>query len=242
MISLRKLEYKDDGTTLEGCLGFDDAVKAKTPGVLVIHDWMGVGPYVEKRVRQLVELGYTALAADIYGKGVRPANVEEAANIATTYKADRPLMRSRARAGLRALQDQSGVDTKRLAAIGYCFGGTAVLELARSGADMAGFVTFHGGLQTPTPDDAGNIRGKVLVLHGADDPLVPPGEVLAFEEEMRKARVDWHMVIYGSAVHSFSNPAAGDDPSRGAAYNEKADKRSWEAMKSFFQEVFAQGS
>lgn len=242
MISLRTLEYKDDGTALEGYLGFDDAVKRKKPGVLVVHDWMGVGPYVEKRVRQLAELGYVALAADIYGKGVRPANMEDAANLATRYKADRALMRSRARAGLKAIRDFAGVDTKRLAAIGYCFGGTAVLELARSGADMAGFVSFHGGLQTPTPDDARNIRGKVLVLHGADDPLVPPEEVLAFEEEMRKARADWHMVIYGDAVHSFTNPAAGDDPSRGAAYNEKADKRSWEAMKNFFQEIFAQAS
>ena len=242
MISLRTLEYKDDGTALEGYLGFDDAVKGKRPGVLVIHDWMGVGPYVEKRVRQLAELGYVALAADIYGKGVRPANMEDAANLATRYKADRALMRSRARAGLKALQDFTGVDTKRLAAIGYCFGGTAVLELARSGAGMAGFVSFHGGLQTPTPDDARNIRGKILALHGADDPLVPTDEVLAFEEEMRKGRVDWHMVIYGDAVHSFTNPAAGDDPSRGAAYNGKADKRSWEAMKSFFQEIFAEAS
>jgi len=242
MISLRTLEYRDDGTILEGYLGFDDAVKGKKPGVLVIHDWMGVGPYVEKRVRQLAELGYVALAADIYGKGVRPANMEDAANLATRYKADRALMRSRARAGLKALQDFTGVDTKRLAAIGYCFGGTAVLELARSGAGMAGFVSFHGGLQTPTPDDARNIRGKILALHGADDPLVPTDEVLAFEEEMRKGRVDWHMVIYGDAVHSFTNPAAGDDPSRGAAYNEKADKRSWEAMKSFFQEIFAEAS
>src|SRR5271157_200398 len=238
MISLRTLEYKDDGTALEGYLGFDDAVKVKKPGVLVIHDWMGVGPYVEKRVRQLADLGYVALAADIYGKGVRPANMEDAANLATRYKADRALMRSRARSGLKALQDFTGVDTKRLAAIGYCFGGTGVLELARSGADMAGFVSFHGGLHTPTPDDARNIRGKVLVLHGADDPLVPTDEVLAFEEEMRKARVDWYMVIYGDAVHSFTNPAAGDDPSRGAAYNEKADKRSWDAMKNFFQEIF----
>jgi dienelactone hydrolase len=164
--------------------------------------------------------------------------MEEAADLASRYKADRALTRSRARAGLKALQANTVADTKRMAAIGYCFGGTAALELARDGADITGFVSFHGGLQTPTSDDAKNIRGKVLVLHGADDPLVPPNEVLAFEEEMRKALVDWQMVIYGGAVHSFTNPGAGDDPSRGAAYNEKADKRSWEAMKSFFQEIF----
>lgn len=238
MVSLKTLEYKDGDTAFEGYLGFDDAMKGKRPGVLVIHDWMGVGPYVEKRVRQLAELGYVALAADIYGKGVRPASMEEAADLADRYKADRVRMRSRAHAGFKALQANTFADTKRLAAIGYCFGGTAVLELARAGADIAGFVSFHGGLQTPTPNDAGNIRGKVLALHGADDPLVPPNEVFAFEEEMRRARVDWQMIVYGNAVHSFTNPASGDDPSRGAAYNERADKRSWEAMKSFFQEIF----
>jgi dienelactone hydrolase len=238
MISLKALEYKDGDATLEGYLGFDDTVKRKRPGVLVIHDWMGVGPYVEKRVGQLAALGYVALAADIYGKGVRPKSMEEAADLASRYKADRALMRSRARAGLKALQANTVADTKRMAAIGYCFGGTAVLELARDGADIAGFVSFHGGLQTSTSDDAKNIRGKVLVLHGADDPLVPPKEVLAFEEEMRRALVDWQVIVYGGAVHSFTNPGAGDDPSRGAAYNEKADKRSWEAMKSFFQEIF----
>ena len=206
--------------------------------MLVIHDWTGVGPYAEKRVQQLAELGYIALAADIYGKGVRPAGMDEAADLANRYKADRPLLRSRADAGLRALQANSLVDTKRIAAIGYCFGGTAALELARAGADIAGFVSFHGGLQTPTPDDAKNIKGKVLVLHGADDPHVPPNEVLAFEEEMRKARVDWQMIAYGGAVHSFTNPGAGDDPARGAAYNEKADLRSWGAMKDFFREIF----
>ena len=147
-------------------------------------------------------------------------------------------MRSRAHSGLKVLRANILVDTKRIAVIGYCFGGTSVLELARNGDDAAGFVSFHGGLNTPTPDDAKNIRGKVLALHGADDPLVPPDEVLAFEEEMRRAGVDWQMIIYGGAVHSFTNPAAGNDPSVGAAYNEKADKRSWEAMKTFFQELF----
>jgi dienelactone hydrolase len=238
MISLKVVAYRDGDTALEGILGSDDGVSGKRPGVLVIHDWWGVGPYVNKRVEQLAALGYVALAADIYGKGVRPATMDEAAEIANRYKANRSLLRSRAYAGLKALKDNSSVNMKRMAAIGYCFGGTAVLELARSGADAAGFVSFHGGLQTPTPDDAKNIRGKVLVLHGADDPFVPQPEVLAFQEEMRKAHVDWQMVVYGGAVHSFTNPDAGLDPSTGAAYNEKADKRSWQAMKTFFQEVF----
>ena len=238
MISLKVVEYRDGDTTLEGYLGSDDRVSGKLPGVLVIHDWWGVGSYVKKRVEQLAALGYVAFAADIYGKGVRPATMDEAAEIANRYKANRSLLRSRACAGLKTLKDNSSVNIKRMAAIGYCFGGTAVLELARSGADIAGFVSFHGSLQTPIPDDAKNIRGKVLVLHGADDPFVPPPEVLAFQEEMRKAHVDWQMIVYGGAVHSFTNPDAGHDSSTGAAYNEKADKRSWQAMKTFFDEVF----
>jgi len=239
MISLKVVEYTDGDTILEGYLGSDDGMSGKQPGVLVIHDWWGVGPYVKKRVEQLAALGYIALAADIYGKGVRPATMDEAAEIANRYKTNRSLLRTRAYAGFKTLKDNSSVNMKRMAAIGYCFGGTAVLELARSGADAAGFVSFHGGLQTPTPDDAKNIRGKVLVLHGANDPIVPQAEVLGFQEEMREAHVDWQMIIYGGAVHSFTNPDAGHDPSTGAAYNEKADKRSWQAMKTFFHEVFA---
>jgi dienelactone hydrolase len=141
-------------------------------------------------------------------------------------------MRSRANAGLEVLRNHPLADVNRIAAIGYCFGGTVVLEMARSGAELAGVVSFHGGLSTPNPSDAKNIKGKVLVLHGADDPAVPPDQVIAFQDELRKAGVDWQMVSYGGAVHSFTNPEAGNDPSRGAAYNEKADKRSWEAMKT----------
>lgn len=237
---LGPVEYKDQNTALEGWIGYNDSIHGKRPGILVVHDWMGVGPYVKKRVEQLSHLGYIALAADIFGKGVRPENMEQAAELANRYKADRPLLRARTKAGLKALMNNPLTDTTRVAAIGYCFGGTAVLELARSGADIAGFISFHGGLQTPTPDDAKNIKGKVLALHGADDPLVPPQEVSAFQEEMRKARVDWQMVIYGGAVHSFTNPSAGNDPSRGAAYDEKADVRSWQAMQTFFNEIFGQ--
>ena len=147
-------------------------------------------------------------------------------------------MRSRAQAGLDVLISQPLVDAKRVAAIGYCFGGGTVLELARSGVDIAGVVSFHGNLDTPRPEDAKNIKAKVLVLHGADDPFVPEKDVSAFQEEMRQAKVDWQMVIYGGAVHSFSNPNSGDDPSTGAAYDARADKRSWEAMRLFFGELF----
>jgi dienelactone hydrolase len=206
--------------------------------VLFVHHWKGLGAYEKRRAEQLARLGYVAFAADIYGKGVRPSDPKDAAAAAGKYKNDRPLLRKRVVAGLEALKSQPMVDTTKLAAMGYCFGGTTALELARSGADVAGVVSFHGGLATPTPQDAKNIKGKVLALHGADDPFVPPLEVAGFQEEMRRGGVDWEFVSFGGAVHSFTDSGAGSDNSKGAAYNEKADRRSWEAMKDFFAEIF----
>lgn len=237
-VKTKVIEYKQGDAVLEGYLAWDDAKTVKRPGILVVHEWTGLGPYMKKRAEMLARLGYVAFAADIYGKGVRPSTPEEAAKTAAIYKNDRALMRARARAGLDVLKAQKFVDPHRLAAIGYCFGGTVVLELARDGADVKGTVSFHGGLATPTPQDARNIKGKVLALHGADDPFVKPEEVAAFQNEMRQAKVDWQMNIYGGAVHGFTNPDNGTDNSKGVAYNEKADKRSWEAMKLFFKEIF----
>jgi len=235
------VEYKQGDTTLEGYLAYDDSVSAKSPGVLVVHDWFGMSDYAKKRADQLAQLGYVAFAADIYGKGVHPTTPKEAGEQAGKYKNDRQLLRARVTAALDVLQKNPHVDPARIAAIGYCFGGMAVLELARSGADVAGVVSFHGTLDTPNPADAKNIKGKVLVLHGADDPHVPAEQIAAFQDEMRKAGVDWEMTCYGNAVHSFSRPDSGNDNSKGVAYNEKADKRSWEAMKAFFAEIFGQG-
>ena len=237
-VKTRVVEYKQGETVLEGYLAWDNATSAKRPGVLIVHEWTGLGPYVKKRADMLAKMGYMAFAADIFGKGIRPAAPAEAGKTATIYKDDRPLLRARVRAGLDELLKQKLVDPQRIAAIGYCFGGTTVLELARDGADVKGVVSFHGGLATPTPQDARNIKGKVLALHGADDPFVKADEVVAFQDEMRKAAVDWQFVSYGNAVHSFTNREAGNDNSKGAAYNEKADKRSWEAMKLFFAEIF----
>jgi len=237
-VRTRVIEYKQGNTLLEGYLAWDDAKAGKRPGVLVVHEWTGLGPYVEKRAEMLAKLGYVAFAADIYGKGVRPSTPAEAATTAAIYKDDRALMRARARAGLDVLKGQKFVDQKRLAAIGYCFGGTTVLELARDGADLKGVVSFHGGLATPRPEDAKNIKAKILAMQGADDPFVKADEVAAFQQELRAAKVDWQFITYANAVHSFTNPDAGNDNSKGAAYNEKADKRSWEAMKQFFAEIF----
>jgi dienelactone hydrolase len=233
-----EIEYKHGDVVLQGYLAYDDALTGKRPGVLIVHEWMGHNPYVRKRAEQLAELGYVAFALDMYGKGVQAKDAQEAGKMAAVYKNDRKLMRARAGAGLDVLLRQDAVDPKKVAAIGYCFGGTTVLELARGGADLAGVVSFHGDLATPTPDDAKNIKGKVLALHGADDPFVPEKVVEDFRGEMRKGGVDWELVEYGNAVHSFTNPGAGNDNSKGAAYNEKADKRSWQAMRDLFGEIF----
>jgi dienelactone hydrolase len=237
-LKTRVIEYKHEDKSLEGYLAYDDAATGKRPGVLVFHDWTGHNPFARQKAEQLAKLGYVAFAVDTYGKGVRAKDPKEAAALAAVYKNDRKLMRARAAAGLEVLKAQPEVDAKRLGAIGFCFGGTCALELARSGADLAGVVSFHGGLATPHPEDAKNVKGKVLALHGADDPFVPAEEVAGFEDEMRKARVDWQLVKYGGAVHGFTNPDAGKDPSKGAAYDEAADRRSWAAMRDFFAEVF----
>jgi dienelactone hydrolase len=232
------VEYRLGDTTLEGVLVYDDAVKTKRPGVLIFHQWLGITDYEKQRAEMLAQLGYVAFCADIYGQGVRPGNPQEAGTLAGKYKNDRALLRARAAAGLAAFKQDPLVDGERIAAIGYCFGGTTVIELARNGSPLAGVVSFHGGLDSPQPADGKNIKCKVLACHGADDPFVPAKDLAAFESEMRDAKVDWQLISYGGAVHSFTQPMAGHDNSKGAAYNERADKRSWEDLKQFLTELF----
>ena len=236
-VQTESVEYRDGDVVLEGYLAWDDTTHGSRPGVLIVHQWKGLGDYEKRRARELAELGYLALALDMYGKGVRPETAEEAGKLAGMFKNDRALTRTRAQAGLKVLTANSLTAAKPVAVMGYCFGGMVALELARSGAPVAGTVSFHGGLDTPEPKDAARISGKVLVLHGADDPYVPPAQVEGFEKEMRDAGVDWQLIAYGGAVHAFTDPGAGNDPSRGAAYNETADRRSWQAMRTFFAEV-----
>jgi dienelactone hydrolase len=233
----KTVEYKQGDTTLEGYLAYDDSFSGRRPGVLVVHQWMGLTDYEENRAVMLANLGYVAFCADIYGKGVRPQDYKAAGAEAAKYKTDRALLRLRVNAGLDELRRNELVDPKRIAAIGYCFGGTTVIELARSGAELNGIVSFHGGLDSPTPADGKNIKSKVLVCHGADDPFEKPEDLAAFEKEMRDANVDWRLIKYGGAVHSFTQPMA-DGSLPGAKYNERADKRSWQDMKSFLAEIF----
>lgn len=211
---------------------------AKAPGIVLFPDWMGVTEISDESAKRVSGLGYAVLVADVYGKNNRPKSQEEAGKLSSIYKNDRALMRARGKAALAALKKQKGVDTNAIAAMGYCFGGTCALELARSGANLKGVVTLHGGLDTPTPQDAANIKGKVVVLHGADDPYVPAQQVANFMDEMRQGKVDWQMNFYGNAVHGFSNPKAPRDTKAGYAYTPEADHRSFEAYRLFYQEIF----
>lgn len=237
-IQHQTLEYRQGDTVLEGTLVYDDQTTARRPGILVFHQWKGLGDYELKRAEMLAGLGYVAFCADVYGQGVRAKTPEEAAKLAGRYKDDRALLRARVNAACDQLRRHRRVNGGKLAAIGYCFGGTSALELARSGAHLLGVVSFHGGLATPTPGDARHIKARILALHGADDPFVPLSEVEGFMKEMREGGVDWQFVAYGGAVHSFTDWGAGGDNSRGAAYNAKADTRSWEAMRQFLTDLF----
>ncbi len=230
--------YEHDGVTFEGYAAWDDALTGPRPGVLIVHQWLGLTDNERMRADMLAAMGYVAFAVDVYGRGVRPADAAEASAEAGKYYGDRALFRSRIAAGLARLKGRPDVDGSRVAAIGYCFGGGGALELARSGADIVGVVSFHGSLDTPLPAREGDIRAKLLVCHGAADPYVKPEAVRGFIDEMEAAEVDYQLIMYSGAVHSFTQKAAGDDPSKGAAYDAAADRRSWQAMQTFFAEVF----
>lgn len=244
-IKTQALDYKQGETTCKGFLAWDDAQAGPRPGVIVVHEWYGLNDYAKARAEQLARLGYVALAADIYGEGKIAGSNEEAGKLATKYRSDAPLLRSRINAALDALRKNPNVDPKRIAAIGYCFGGTTVLELARSGADVAGVVSFHGGLdKVPTPAGAtavkDEVKAKVLVCTGADDPMVKPAQVEALQAEMKALNADLQVISYSGAVHGFTNPANEKSASPAVKYQAAADKRSWEAMRQFFAEIFGE--
>ncbi len=234
-IVTKTVEYKQGDVVCEGFLAFDDTITGNRPGIAVVHEWYGLNDYAQDRTRQLAEMGYVAMALDIYGKGHRATNDQEAGQLASIYRNDRALMRARVAAGVETLKKQEHVDPQKIAAIGFCFGGGCVLEYARSGADIAGVVSFHGNLDTPHPEDAKNIKCKVMACHGANDPYVGWDAINAFKDEMINANVNWEINIYGGAVHSFTNPAA---KSEGAHYDPQAAKRAWRDMQEFFVELF----
>lgn len=238
-IKTETVKYKAGTVEAQGFLAYDDAVKDKRPGVVVVPEWWGLDNYAKTRARQLAELGYVALAADMYGDGKTTTKPEEAGQWSGGLRnGDRKELRVRVEAALDQLKKNPRVDASKTAAIGYCFGGTTVLELARSGADVRGVVSFHGGLSIASPAQPGQVKGKVLVCHGAEDPFESPAEVQAFENEMKNANVDWEMNIYSHAIHGFTNPEADKHGIKGMGYNKEADLRSWQAMQDFFREVF----
>lgn len=236
-IITQTVDYKVGDVACEGFLAYDDAVTGKRPGVLVVHQWMGVTDYEKSRCEQLAGLGYVAFAGDIYGKGVRP-DQQSAGAESGKYKGNPALTRERVGAAFDWLAKHELVEPGKIAAIGYCFGGWVCLELACSGKPAAGVIGFHSALDLSNPADAKNVKGRVLVLNGADDPFVSSESTAAFMKAMKDAGVRYEYVAYADAVHSFTQPMAGNDKSKGAAYNADADKRSWEALKHFFGEIF----
>ncbi|HEX8524351.1 MAG TPA: dienelactone hydrolase family protein [Tepidisphaeraceae bacterium] len=232
----KQIDYKQGDATLKGYLVYDDAKTGKRPGVVVVPEWWGLTDYPRHRADMLAELGYVAFAADIYGNGETTTDPKRAGELAGKFRGDRELLRTRVQAAVDELKKQEQADSDKLAAIGYCFGGTAVLEAARTGAPLKGVVSFHGGLDFPQPPHEGQIKAKVLVLTGDADPMVPPEQVKKFEQEMKNVGADVKIERYPDAVHAFTNPNADKVGIKGIGYNKEADEKSWQAMKQFFEQ------
>lgn len=233
----KAVDYEIDGKAHEGFFVIPQG-HGSLPGVIVVHDWLGLTEKTKEKARAVAELGYAVFAADVYGKDLSVKTPEEGSKLAGGFKSDRKKFRRHLWAAYDAMIKQDRVNKEKTAAIGFCFGGTGVLEMARSGDKrLKGVVSFHGGLDAPKPMTK-KFTAKVLALQGADDPYVSPEDLAAFEQELREAKADWRLVKYGGAVHSFTDKTAGTDNSKGAAYNEAADKRSWIELQNFFAETF----
>jgi dienelactone hydrolase len=237
----KPVAYEHGGVKLEGYLAYDDAVKTKRPGVLVIHEWWGLNDYVKGRAKQLAELGYVAFAADMYGAGSVTLDPKKAAEWAGQFYG-KPLMAERAQAGLDQLLKTGLVDESKVAAIGFCFGGSTAQALAYSGAPLAGIVSFHGGPIPASPEAAAKNKAKFLILHGAIDPFTKPEDLAAFKKSLDDGKFDYQFVSYAGAVHAFTNPdadkVAAQTGLKGIGYNEPAARRSWQHMQVFFDEIF----
>ena len=240
-----EIEYRDDGTLLRGYVAYDDALPGPRPGVLVVHEWWGHNDYVRRRARMLAAAGYVALALDMYGEGRQAAHPDDARTFASAVGGDPALARRRFEAALAVLRAHPRTDPRRIAAIGYCFGGGIVLNMARAGADLAAVASFHGSLAPQVPARPGAIRARILVFTGGADPFVPPEQVEAFRKEMDTARADYRVVVYPEARHSFTNPAADEYARRFGlplAWDPEADRDSWRQLLEFLRETFSGAS
>jgi dienelactone hydrolase len=233
------IDYRSGATAMRGYLAHDERKTGKRPGILVCHDVFGLGDDPKRRANMLADLGYVAFALDMYGDGKVPKDPPEGMAWLMALMTDRAELRRRVNAARAVLAGRPEVDAGKLAAVGYCFGGAVVLELARSGADVKGVVSFHGALNAANPADAKNIKCKVLACHGADDPIVPPAEVAGFIKEMTEAGCNWELIHYGKTLHAFTSWGADGVANPAAKYDEQADRRSWQRMREFFDEIFA---
>ena len=233
----RLIEYRDGDTVLEGRIAFDDSIKGPRPGVLVSHAWGGRSDFEDGKADDLARLGYAAMALDLYGQGVRGSGPEENAALMQPFLDDRAMLQQRLLRSLATLREQDEVDAGKVAAIGFCFGGLCVLDIARTGEDLAGVVSFHGLFGAPGNTAGNRVRAKVLALHGWNDPMAPPDAVDGLASELTSMGADWQLHAYGNTMHAFTNPAA-NDADMGTVYNANADRRSWQAMTNFLDELF----
>ncbi len=237
-IGTRTIEYRDGERTLEAFMAWDEAAGGPRPGVLVAHTWAGRGEAEQAKARDLAALGYVGFCLDLYGKGIRGAGIDENRALMRPFMDDRGLLQRRMQLALETMRREDEVDEHRTGAIGFCFGGLCVLDLARTGADVNGVVSFHGMLGAPGNTAGNRIRAKVLALHGWDDPMAPPEDVVAFGRELTATGADWQLHAYGNTMHAFTNPKA-NDAAFGTVYQPDADRRSWQSMRNFFAEVLA---
>jgi dienelactone hydrolase len=239
-VNTKDISYEYGGVKFKGHLAWDDAAKGKRPGVLVVHEWWGLNDYAKKRAEQLAGLGYVAFACDMYGEGKTTEHPKEAGDFANEVRKNVKDWRGRAQAALDVLKGQDQVEKDRLAAIGYCFGGSTALQLAYTGADLKAVVTFHAGLSVPDAEQAKAIKGKLLVCHGASDKFIPEETAVKFRAALEEAKVDYAMVYFGNAKHSFTVKEVDEKHVEGLAYNAEADRRSWQYMKLLFDEMFGE--
>ena len=237
-VKTREIEYRQDGTVLQRFIAWDDAARGKRPGVLVVHEWWGHNEHARNQARRLAEAGYVGFALDMFGKGKVTTHPQDAQAFVSEVTKDPGVVAARFNAALEQLKRDPHVDPQRIAAIGYCFGGAVVLDMARAGADLTAVVTFHGALATKTPAQPGKVKARVLVLAGDADPFVPPEQVEAFKQEMQAAGARFEVVTFPGAKHGFTNPDAGKFGIDALAYNADADRESWVALLKLFKDVW----